>query len=100
MFPCSTVLNYTWTRAGYTFDYFVGVCVAPISSGLKHCHIVQRITEPNGDISFHCLGGDVDNQVTDTKGTHIQACMLVCLLFCVCLSVGALMHTVLVCACA
>jgi hypothetical protein len=63
----ATVLNYTWTRAGYTFDYFVGVCVAPIPSGLKHCHIVQRITEPNGDISFHCLGGDVDNQVTDTK---------------------------------
>jgi hypothetical protein len=43
------------------------VCVAPITTGLKHCFIVQRITAPNGAISFHCLGGDVDDQVTDTK---------------------------------
>jgi hypothetical protein len=63
----ATVLNYTLAKDGYTFDYFVGVCVAPITTGLKHCFIVQRITAPNGDITFQCLGGDVDNQVTDTK---------------------------------
>ena len=51
------------------FEYFVGVCVAPVSTPLTNCYVVQRITSPNGDVSLHCLGGNVDVQVTDTKGT-------------------------------
>ena len=67
----STVFNFSWIEDDYIFEYFVGVCVRPVSTALDNCYVVQSITSPNGDVSLHCLGGNVDVQVTDTKGTCI-----------------------------
>ena len=62
-------LNYTWTKDEYTFDYYVGVCVVPLSTPLSGCYVIQKTTTPDGVASFACVGKDLDVQVTDTKGT-------------------------------
>ena len=53
------------------FEYYVGVCVTPLSTALHNCYVVQKRISPNGDVSLHCLGGNVDVQVTETKGICI-----------------------------
>ena len=68
MYTCRAILNYTWTKDKYTYDYYVGVCISPLSIASPDCYIVQKEIAPNGDVSLHCLGGNVDVQVTDTKG--------------------------------
>ena len=62
-------LNYTWTKDEYTFDYYVGVCVVPLSTPLSGCYAIQKTTQPDGVASFTCVGKDLEVQVTDTKGT-------------------------------
>ena len=67
---CSLNLNYTWTKDEYTFDYYVGVCVAPVSTALDDCYVVQKTTTPDGEITFQCLGGNLDVQVTKTQSAY------------------------------
>jgi hypothetical protein len=67
LFGQAISLNYTWTKGEYKFEYFVGVCVPPVNVPLSGCYAVQKTTQPNGDVSFECLGGNVDVQVTDTR---------------------------------
>ena len=70
-------LNYTWTKDEYTFDYYVGVCVPPVSTSLSNCYVVQKTTEPDGEITFQCLGEDLDVQVTNTQSAYILSISLV-----------------------
>ena len=70
-FLYSLNLNYTWTKDEYTFDYYVGVCVAPVSTALSNCYVVQKTTKPDGEITFQCLGGNLDVQVTNTQSEYI-----------------------------
>ena len=83
-FLCSLNLNYTWTKDEYTFDYYVGVCVAPVSTALDNCYVVQKTTKPDGGIIFQCLGGNLDVQVTNTQSEYILKQSLWCTLHTCC----------------
>ena len=83
-FLCSLNLNYTWTKDEYKFDYYVGVCVAPVSTALDNCYVVQKTTKPDGGIIFQCLGGNLDVQVTNTQSEYILKQSLWCTLHTCC----------------
>ena len=75
-FLCSSNLNYTWTKDEYTFDYYVGVCVVPVSTSLSNCYVVQKTTTSDGEITFQCLGEDLDVQVTNTQSMCVHPYIL------------------------
>ena len=48
-----------------------------MSTSLSNCYVIQKTTEPDGEITFQCLGEDLDVQVTNTQSAYILSISLV-----------------------
>ena len=49
-----------------------------MSTALDDCYAVQKTTKPDGEITFQCLGGNSDVQVTNTQSAYILKQSLLC----------------------